>query len=189
MARSAKTKIIPTPLRAGGARSKTPSPAAAATPKAKQPVKAATVVMPASAKAVTDPAPADATRRMGQPTKGELRTQIEKLEAANAALKAKSREANHTIKLARRRIAELEEQVVQRQEDTAEVAVPVPVAPVTKPKTVRRGRAASRIQVADTGIAVPPAVAAIDPEPEPVDVEVKTILSTLQEDPSGKQDS
>ena len=38
--------------------------------------------------------PAAASTRVPPPSKGELRAQIEKLETANAALKAKGREAN-----------------------------------------------------------------------------------------------
>ena len=52
------------------------------------------------------PAPAVAIpARLPPPSKGELRAQIEKLEVANAALKAKSREANRTAKAANKRIA------------------------------------------------------------------------------------
>jgi septal ring factor EnvC (AmiA/AmiB activator) len=46
-------------------------------------------------------------------SKGDLRAQIEKLEQANAKLRAKAREAGRDAKISATRIAELEKQVAQ----------------------------------------------------------------------------
>ncbi len=71
--------------------------------------------------------PEAAPTRVPPPSKGELRAQIEKLEAANAALKAKSREGNRAAKAAGRRITELEGQVAQFQEEAARAVDPAAV--------------------------------------------------------------
>ena len=71
------------------------------------------------------PATAGAPTRVPPPSKGELRTQIEKLETANATLKAKSREGNRAAKAATRRIAALEEQVAQLQVAASKAPDPV----------------------------------------------------------------
>src|SRR3954447_20699440 len=52
-------------------------------------------------------------------SKDELRARIEKLEHANAALRAKSRDAVREAKTAAARIAELEDQVAWRDEQLA----------------------------------------------------------------------
>ena len=108
--------------------------------------------------------PAAAPTRVPPPSKGELRAHIEKLEAANAALKAEGRETNRNAKAAARRIAELEEQVTQLQADGPKK--PLPAAPVAvEAKTVRRGRPPGRSKTIDPSDAVPPGVAVQDPEP------------------------
>ena len=84
---------------------------------------------------------------MPPPSKGELRTQIEKLETANATLKAKSREGNRAAKSAARRIAELEEQVAQFQEEAARAVDPAAVMEelqAAKAALQAKGREASR---------------------------------------------
>ena len=71
--------------------------------------------------------PEAAPTRVPPPSKGELRAHIEKLETANATLKAKSREGNRAAKAATRRITELEQQVAQFQEEAAKAVDPAAV--------------------------------------------------------------
>jgi hypothetical protein len=91
--------VAPAPTRREAGR-----PAAAAVP-AKAPAKVTKAT--ASQRALTAAAP---TLKL---SKDELRVQVEKLERANATLRAKNREANRTARAATARIAELEEQVAK----------------------------------------------------------------------------
>ncbi len=109
------------------------------------------------------PTPAAAPTRVPPPSKGELRANIEKLEAANAALKAKGREANRNAKVAVRRIAELEAKVSQLEVDMVTVEASA-APPAAEAKTARRGRPPGRSKVVDPGDAVPPGVAVQTPE-------------------------
>ena len=122
--------------------------------------------------------PAAAPTRVPPPSKGELRAHIEKLEAANIALKAKGREANRNAKAAARHIAELEEQVAQLQANAAPVA-----SPIAEAKAVRRGRPPGRSKGVDPGDAVPPGVAVQDPEP--LDEEAVAARNALEDNLSG----
>ena len=91
--------------------------------------------------------PEAAPTRVPPPSKGELRAQIEKLETANATLKAKSRERNRAAKSAARRITELEEQVAQFQEAAARAVDPAAVMEelqAAKAALQAKGREASR---------------------------------------------
>jgi hypothetical protein len=90
-------------------------------------------------------------------SKDELRVQLEKLERANATLRAKSREANRTAKAATVRIAELEE-IVARLEQRATPAKVEKAA--AKPTRVKR-------QSGEGGpdTAVAPGVAIQEPAP------------------------
>ena len=97
---------------------------------------------------------------------------------ANAALKAKGRETNRTVKAANKRIAELEAEVAQLQEQAAR-----PVATPTAEKVVRRGRP-PRSREIDPGDAVPPGVAVLDPEP--LDAEAEAARDALEEKLSGE---
>ncbi len=182
MARSTKTTAAvaepKTTARKAAARVK-PGPAApAAVPPAPAKAKAGkTAVKAALAKAtparVTAPAPAAAVpARIPPPSKGELRAQIEKFEVANAALKAKSREANRTAKAANKRIAELEAEVAQLQEQAAR-----PVAAPAAEKVVRRGRPLRSREI-NPGDAVPPGAAVL--EPEPLDAEAEAARDALE---------
>ena len=174
MARSTKTTPAkPTvaataPVRAKR-RSATADPALTATPPAKTkvtrsvPAQAATKVTAARGKQAAAAVPAAAPTRVPPPSKGELRAQIEKLETANAALKAKGREVNRTAKAAARRLAELEEQVAQLHAEAAQPTV-LPAPPVAKAKIVRRGRPPGHRKGINPGDAVPPGVAVQDPE-------------------------
>lgn len=110
-----------------------------------------------------------AAARVPPPSKGELRARIEKLELANATLKAKRREANHTAKLATRRIAELEGQVERLQADAAKAVAPV--APEADAITSRRGRPPGSKKAIKPGDAVSPGVAV--PEAGPLDAEAE----------------
>ena len=141
-------------------------------PKMTSLAKATPTRTPASAPAAAAPA------RIPPPSKGELRAQIEKLEGANAALKAKSREANRTAKAANKRIGELEAEVQQLQEQAAR-SVAAPAAE----KVTRRGRL-PRSREIDPGDAVPPGVAVLDPEP--LDAEAKAARDALEEKLSGE---
>ena len=96
-------------------------------------------------------APEAAPTRVPPPSKGELRAQIERLETANATLKAKSREGNRAAKAAARRITELEEQVAQLQEEAARVVDPAAVMEeleAAKAALQAKGREASRCRKA-----------------------------------------
>ena len=188
MARSTKTTTAvaePKPAaRKTAARAK-PAPAAPE-PVPPAPAKAKvgkTVVKVAPAKAMPARTPvaapaATAPTRIPPPSKGELRAQIEKLEAANAALKVKSRENNRAAKAANRRIGELEAEVARLQEQAAR-----PVAAPTAEKAIRRGRP-PRSREIDPGDAVPPGVAVV--ELEPMDAEAKVARDALEENLQGK---
>ncbi len=91
--------------------------------------------------------PEAAPTRVPPPSKGELRAHIEKLETANATLKAKSREGNRAAKAATRRITELEQQVAQFQEEAARAVDPAAVMEelqAAKAALQAKGREASR---------------------------------------------
>jgi hypothetical protein len=163
MARVAKiTKTTKPAVR--GRKPGRPAPVAAKTPakvtKPDTPPKRAAIVAPKSkgrragrpaAAVVAAKAPAKVTRVAATPKrtpaaaapapklgKDELRVQLEKLERANATLRAKSREANRTAKAATARIAELEE-IVARLEQKAAQATPDKVEKAAaKPTRVKR---------------------------------------------------
>ena len=104
-------------------------------------------------------------------TKGELRAQVEKLERANATLRAKGREATKAAKTAAARIAELEDEAAALAKQVTPQAASAKRS-VTR-STARRGRNI------DPGDAVPPGVAI--QEPEPMDREAETALENLEE--------
>lgn len=84
--------------------------------------------------------------------KDELRAKVEKLERANATLRAKNREANRAAKLSAARIAELGDEVARLQ---TQLAATPDLRSATMPN---RGS-----QQIDPGDAVPPGVAPEDP--------------------------
>jgi hypothetical protein len=98
--------------------------------------------------------------------KDELRVQLEKLERANATLRAKSREANRTAKAATVRIAELEEIVARLEQKATPAKVERTAA---KPTHVKR-----QSGKVGPGAAVPPGVAI--QEAAPLDEEGKAAL-------------
>ena len=182
MARSAKTttKATPATLAVAPRTIKTQ----AAKPVAAPPAPAQSVPKPAAGrgKVVAAPVAAAAPIRVPPPSKGELRAQIEKLETANATLKAKSRETNRAAKVAARRIAELEGQVAQLETAAAKATASVTTRSDAKP--ARRGRPPGRSKTIDPGDAVPPGVAV--QEPEPLDDEAKAARDALEEHLSGE---
>ncbi len=190
MARSVKTTnkaapAAPAATRTTAARAAKP-PAAAPTPTPRKPASAAPAQVASKptagrGKLAAAPATTAIPARVPPPSKGELRAQIEKLEAANATLKAKSREANRAAKIAARRIAELEDQVAQLETAAAKPVAPVPSPPEAKP--ARRGRL-GRSKIIDPGDAVPPGVAV--QEPEPLDEKAQAARDALEEHLSGE---
>ncbi len=107
-----------------------------------------------------------------KPSKDELRAQVEKLERANATLRAKNRESGRIAKTAAARIAELEDQVAQFEKK------------LSRPASAARGRkpvdrTGPRHREIDPGDAVPPGVAV--QEPAPLDEEAETARDNLEE--------
>ena len=199
MARAAKTTKTTKPA-VRGRKPGRPAPVAAKTPaKVTKPAvapKRAAIVAPKSTgrkagrpavAVVAAKAPAKVTKVAAAPkrvpvaaapalklSKDELRVQLEKLERANATLRAKSREANRTAKAATARIAELEE-IVARLEQKAAPATPAKVEKAAaKPTRVKRQSGKG-----GPGAAVPPGVAI--QEPAPRDEEAETAQESLEE--------
>ncbi len=121
------------------------------------------------------PAAAPTTPIAAKVSKDELRAQVEKLERANATLRAKSRETNKSAKAAAIRIAELEEQVAQFEKQAALQSA----AAKKDKKPVKPTGAKRQSRGVDPGDAVPPGVAV--QEPEPLDNEAETALENLEE--------
>src|SRR4051812_31505750 len=120
MARS--TKPTSTGKAAGPARKPGHPAATAAKTPAKRPK------APAAAK----PKQAAASAAAPKLSKDELRIRVEALERANAALRAKNRDANRTAKTTAARIAELEDQVAQLEKRVA-LAQPKPKRSAASP--------------------------------------------------------
>ena len=188
MARSTKTTAaVAEPkatARKAAARAKPVPAAPEAVPPALAKAKAGKTALgapPAKAMPARTPVPAPAVAipaRLPPPSKGELRAHIEKLEAANAALKVKSRESNRSAKAANRRIDELEAEVARLQEQGVQLVAAPPAE-----KVVRRGRP-PRSREIDPGNAVPPGIAVLDPEP--LDAEAEAARDALEENLSDK---
>src|SRR6202051_1700826 len=107
-------------------------------------------------------------------SKDELRALTEKLERANATLRAKNRDASKAAKVATARIAELEDQVAQLERKAASQAAPAKRGPKPEPKARSKGQGSA----VDSGDAVPPGVAA--QEPAPLDEEAETARENLE---------
>ena len=129
-----------------------------------------------SARAATAPkrTPA-ALPRAPKLSKDELRAQVEKLERANATLRAKSRETNRAAKLAGARIAELEGEIARLEKKVASQAAAATRG--AKPKTAAFGK--RRSSDVDPGDAVPPGLAI--QEPAPLDAEAEAARENLEE--------
>ena len=173
------------PGRAAAAVAKTaakPAKAAVAEPVAVvKKVKASVAAKPVAAKSQAStpvPAPAPAPKL----SKGELRAQVEKLEAANAKLRANSRDTNKAAKLATKRIAELEAQVGQLESDAATGRAAAVAR--AEPKTAAPSRKTRRPRTIDPGDAVPPGVAVI--APAPMDAEAEAARDNLEHNLPGK---
>ena len=108
----------------------------------------------------------------------------EKLDAANAELKAKARQASRVANLAQRRITELEEQVAGLQAEAAKVVASA--EPEAEVKTSRRGRPPGRRKAIDPGDAVPPGVAVEDSQS--MDAEAEAARDALEANLSGAPD-
>jgi|SRR4051794_40259321 len=104
-------------------------------------------------------------------SKDELRARVETLERANAALRAKGRDANRAAKTADARIAELEDQVARLEKRLASAQ--------PKPKPSAPSRRQQRSREIDPGDAVPEGVAVQDPAP--LDEEAEAALENLEE--------
>ena len=141
------------------------APAPKAAPSSVKPAKAKAKAL--APKAAPAKAPAE---RAPMVTKGELRTQMERLEQTIATLRTKSREANRAAKLATARIAELEEDVARLEKQVASQA-----ASAKRSATRAAGRKGKEI---DPGDAVPPGVAV--QEPQPLDEQAETALENLE---------
>jgi hypothetical protein len=115
-------------------------------------------------------------------SKDELRAAVEKLETANAKLRAKSRETNKAAKLAAKRVTELEEQVAQLGKELE--ASRVPVVARAEAKTAAPARKTRQPRTIDPGDAVPPGVAVL--EPAPMDEEAKAALDNLEHNLHGE---
>ena len=115
-----------------------PAPAAALKAKGGWPGPIAKPASPSKAAAATSTPP-------GQVSKGDLRAQIEKLEQANAKLRAKSREAGREAKHSASRIAELEQQVAKLERRLKPKAAPVerPAKPAKAKKSKHQVLAAA----------------------------------------------
>ncbi len=114
-------------------------------------------------------------------SKEELRARVEKLERANATLRAKGRELGRNAKSDAARIEELEEQVA-RLEKPADSPTSRARSGGTAAATTRRTRS-GRLEH-DPGDAVPPGVAVEDPEPP--DEEAVAARENLEEHLSGE---
>jgi hypothetical protein len=199
MARVAKTTTTTKPA-ARGRKPSRPASVSGKTPtKVTKPAvapKRAAIATPAStrrktgraaAAAIPAKAPAKVTKLAAAPkratvaaapalklSKDELRVQVEKLERANATLRAKNREANRTAKAAAARIAELEE-IVAGLEKKAAHGTPAKVEKAeAKPTRVKR-----QSGKVGAGAAVPPGVAV--QEPAPLDEEGEVVMENREE--------
>jgi hypothetical protein len=108
-------------------------------------------------------------------SKDELRAQVEKLERANAALRAKNREASRNAKTTAARIAELGEQVARLEK---QLAAQTAAAGDDRAALASKGRRARHREI-DPGDSVPPGVAV--EEPAPLDLEAEIALANLEE--------
>jgi hypothetical protein len=102
-------------------------------------------------------------------SKDELRVQVEKLECANATLRAKNRETNRTAKAATARIAELEESVARL---TKKAASQTPSA--NGEKAVKPSHAKRQSRSVDHDHAAPAGTA--DQKPAPLDEAGEAVL-------------
>jgi hypothetical protein len=112
-----------------------------------------------------------------KPSKDELRALVEKLEAGNATLRTKNRDANRAAKIAAARIAELEDQVAQLEKRAA----PPPPASAKKSsaKPVAPVRGKRQRRAVDPGDAAPSGVAVEEIEPDETETTSENQEETL----------
>jgi chromosome segregation ATPase len=119
------------------------------------------------------------TPRMGpsppKVSKDELRAQVEKLERANANLRAKNRDASREAKTTAARIAELEDQVARLEK---QLVAQTAAAGGDRAALAPKGRRARHREI-DPGDSAPPEVAV--EEPAPLDREAETAPANLEE--------
>ena len=113
-------------------------------------------------------------------SKDELRAQVEKLERANATLRAKSRETNRAAKSAGARIAELEGEAARLEKKVASQAAAATRG--AKPRTSASSK--RRRSGIDPGDAVPSGVAI--QEPASLDAEAEVARENLGEQLGGE---
>ena len=143
---------------ARGVKAKTAEPARRAR-KPVPPAKAKAKVAAAKKPAAAAKPPVTPARAL---SKDALRTQMEKLERANTALRTKNREANRAAKLSAARMAELEGEVARLQRHLAAMSA----QPAALPDS------GSPTRDIEPGDAVPPGVAPADPEPADREAEI-----------------
>ncbi len=173
MARAAKKTKTTKPAGRGRKPGRPVATAAKAGAKTKGSPVARAAAAPKRAPAVPAPAP--------KVSKDELRAQVEKLERANATLRAKSREAGREAKTAAARIAELEDQVARLEKQRAAQGT---VAGGGQAATSPKGRRSAQGRDIDAGDSLPPGVAV--GESEPPDLEAETAREKLEENLGGK---
>jgi hypothetical protein len=172
MARTAKS------AKAGQRTATTRKPGRSAAASVKPAVKRRTS-KPARAAAAPKPGPV-ALPRAPKVSKDELRAQVEKLERANATLRAKSRETNRAAKSAGVRIAELEGEAARLEKKVASQAAAATRG--AKPRTSASSK--RRSSEIDPGDAVPPGV--VVDEPAPLDPEAEAARESLDDQLGGE---
>jgi hypothetical protein len=131
-----------------GSRVEKPAMAGTKTPSRPRTVRAAAALRPPAAPKVS---------------KDELRAQLDKLERANATLRARNREAQRAAKAAAAELAELHDRVAELEQLLAAAAPPEPV--VRKP---RRPRVRGQVETARASEATgKPEADAATPSPDP----------------------
>jgi chromosome segregation ATPase len=101
-------------------------------------------------------------------SKDELRAQVDKLDRANATLRAKNREATREAKRAAARIAELEVQLARLEEQLATLTASTGGVETDR----KRKTGGARSHDIDPGDAVPPEVAVEEPSPPDLEAEL-----------------
>jgi hypothetical protein len=152
MARAAQTTKTPKLAAAGRRRGRPPNSAKQAPAKLKK------VAVPAKRSALTGVV-------VAKVSKDELRAQVDKLQRANAVLRAKGREVNRAAKADAARIAELEDEVAQLEKKVASAGAPAKQSakPVASVRT--RRTSAARDATAPAAPHSDPAVPVQDSEP------------------------
>ena len=166
MARITRAKKAPKPVSRGRTPAHTTAKASKATAKPKAPGRL--TALPRRGPAALAAAP--------KVSKDELRAQVEKLERANATLRAKNKEVGRTAKSAAARIAELEDQLARLEKELAAQRSDPGEGQVARAPGTRRRAKRREIEPGDS---VPPG-AAVE-EAAPPDLEAETARENLEE--------